>query len=891
MHVAVRLQMTAKRTAFLVCLAGGCLLLLWRNEAELHDRSTMELGLLPEAPEITLCDKFNETSWSRGDRSRITKCWHSRVNGEYSGGGISDYDPFEWPVDMATCKAICDGVAECKKIVFTCDNWCHLKNRTAKWSRQTNILTCKRFLLKNSPTHSGTRDPPRLSADGIQNLVDPVPMLRPNAVAVLRCHEGLPWLQSLAHKIEETIGPVQVIVYERCVKPDPASKKFGSIPVLRITAPLGFTSSSFSIAHLLATWKMDRGGKFQQTIFVDARMSSVEARVATDPSTWVYWNDGEWAEHILLTSGFSGVHVVERSKNLNTRRKRYTDWTLRALNWQGPAQIPEPAIQRCPDAAQVRSGALTKRAIVAFLGNASEPTAARVLIHSIRQQGSRTPIIVATTEISSQSGEELLWEFPDISVREWSQPGKWVDTTRHAELNVFNMVDYDEVLFIDASVDIIALDNLDHMFADRVVVNSSSRMLAAPDWGRWATTPSEKLNSGVLIVRPSTELFLCMLQVLNSLQKPQWSCLESESQGFLRLFFGGKAVGLPFLYNTENTLEKYIGHLWFKQKHLALLRFAGATPHETWSTPRFLREFRSESVKEALAKAGKDYDQDDMFNTLSAKWKQSFYTLANFSDIMTIFGLFLDRVSFDVLRRRANDQSQPKNMDVMALTNALDPNPFVPSGVSAQRGMSDRLVFEGLMATSRLPWYDKPWIGFTTEAESEELREGATVDWVKADRAMSLSGTRGRTILFWYGLFAGDYWEMMEKHHKGMQVAFLAVLRQMGISSQRMTMPRNSVWPFGHNIILPTELLREFVSFAEKFMNLFTMTYSRTCPFDTPVPLQGASANGCIGYATERIIHVWAVLAKVNLKYVVDDPQLRYVAPCNADVVHCRKPS
>jgi len=616
----------------------------------------------------------------------------------------------------------------------------------------------------------------------------------------------------------------------------------------------------------------------------------VEARVATDPTTWAYWSDGEWAEHILLTSGFSGVHVVQRSKSLHMRRKRYTDWTLKALHWQGPAQIPEPAIQRCPEAAQVRSGALTRRAIVVFIGNVSEPTAARVLIHSIRQRGSRTPIIVATTATFAQSGGELLWEFPDISVREWSQPGKWVDTARHAELNVFNMVDFDEVLFIDASVDMIALDNLDHMFADRVVGNSSSRMLAAPDWGRWATTPSEKLNSGVLIVRPSAELFQCMLQVLTSMQKPQWSSLESESQGFLRLFFGGKAVVLPFLYNTENRIEKYIWHLWFKQKHITLLRFDGAMPHETWSTPRFLREFRTESVKEALAKAGKDYDQDDTFNTLSAVWKQSFYTLANFSDIMTIFGLFHDRMSFDVLRRRANDQSQPKNMDVMALTNALDPNPFVPNGVSAQRGISDRLVFEGLMATSRLPWYDKPWIGFTTEAESEELREGATVDWVKADRAIGLSGNNGRIILFWYGLFAGDYWEMMEMHHKGMQLAFSAVLRQMGISSQMMIMPRNSVWPFGHNIMLPTDVLREFVVFAETFMNLFTMTYSRTCPFDTPFPLQGATSKGCIGYATERIIHVWAVLAKINLKYVVDNPQLRYVPACNAEVVHCRKP-
>jgi len=195
-----------------------------------------------------------------------------------------------------------------------------------------------------------------------------------------------------------------------------------------------------------------------------------------------------------------------------------------------------------------------------------------------------------------------------------------------------------------------------------------------------------------------------------------------------------------------------------------------------------------------------------------------------------------------------------------------------------------------LLSLARASWYQKPWIGFTsaTELVRAERREGASLDWVKAEELFR-RGSASRTVLFWCGKFAGDYWELLERDHKGMKSALLAVLRAMGFDVDSLIMPPNRAWPFGNCMIMPYGLLKEFAKFAEGFIAQFSETYTRTCPFVTREKITDDVPNGCLAATTERLIHIWSVLTHTSLEFVVDDPEIRYEAGCAANADRCRK--
>ena len=78
--------------------------------------------------------------------------------------------------------------------------------------------------------------------------------------------------------------------------------------------------------------------------------------------------------------------------------------------------------------------------------------------------------------------------------------------------------------------------------------------------------------------------------------------------------------------------------------------------------------------------------------------------------------------------------------------------------------------------------YDKPWVGFATTLiqHFSTSDEGASLDWVQVEQTLK-EGPQVRTVLFWYGIHAGNYWDLIESYNPGLRESFQVVLEEMDI--------------------------------------------------------------------------------------------------------------
>jgi len=88
---------------------------------------------------------------------------------------------------------------------------------------------------------------------------------------------------------------------------------------------------------------------------------------------------------------------------------------------------------------------------------------------------------------------------------------------------------------------------------------------------------------------------------------------------------------------------------------------------------------------------------------------------------------------------------------------------------------------------------------------------------------------------------------------------------------------------------MPYALLREFGRFAAGFVSIYEQGYGQGAAGDCPFEPRGE--NGCIGYAMERLIHIWAVFENVALHFASGDADQRYESGCKVHKVHCRVPT
>jgi len=141
------------------------------------------------------------------------------------------------------------------------------------------------------------------------------------------------------------------------------------------------------------------------------------------------------------------------------------------------------------------------------------------------------------------------------------------------KLNVWNLVQFDKVIYIDA--DAMLVDTVDELF------DIPFDFAAAPD-----IFPPDKFNAGVLVLKPSEHTFRNMMQSLGEL--PSY---DGGDTGFLNAFFqdwyrAPSECRLSFGYNAQRLLyslthDKRPGY-WESIKPLKIIHYS-STP-KPWET-------------------------------------------------------------------------------------------------------------------------------------------------------------------------------------------------------------------------------------------------------------------------------------------------------------------
>ena len=619
-------------------------------------------------------------------------------------------------------------------------------------------------------------------------------------------------------------------------------------------------------------------------------------------------------------------------RNLPCSRMPCGHMTLRP--WEHPTYTqPATGLSQCGQLqAQSRAHAKRPKAVVTFLSSPNYLPMVFTLLQSLSASGYRGERVVATLAPASEDERRekaemlgrLLQKFPGVQTTTWrmmlprtktAELPRW--TKNYAKLNLFQMTAYSTMLYIDADILVLQHPRVIFKHAVELDVETTENMRwfwSAPDWGAWTRPPSASMNGGVLLLRPSMELFKCMTRVLHSINSAEYSH-QSAEQGFLRYFFGDEATTLPALFNMQKSnlgflRASFLGdeattpttelsyrndlQLTASWNRIVLLHYTGSKPFRTWSSPLYLKEYRDALTRISLIKEDLIDDEEEMHVPALNVWRQYYFTVAGFSTQLSLFVAYHDQASHAQIRalREAHPPgvlTLPGNLStIRELAELRDPLLQLQLGENA-----------ALLAVAAASWYHKPWVGFTTASETRKARwrEGVSLDWTKVYDAINpIRPSNGRVVLFWYGIFAHDYWALLEAHHPGMKPVIMQVLVDMranGLAldpSRLEEMPADRFWPFGNYIILPSELLREYATFARHFISVYKSRrpVGVVCPFGTQETNTPNWEKRCIGYMLERLIHWWSILANVTLTYAVDDEQIRYKAACALSQLHCR---
>ncbi|KVI04784.1 Glycosyl transferase, family 8, partial [Cynara cardunculus var. scolymus] len=176
------------------------------------------------------------------------------------------------------------------------------------------------------------------------------------------------------------------------------------------------------------------------------------------------------------------------------------------------------------------SSGSTKEAYVTLLYGDEFVLGVRVLGKSIRDTRTARDMVVLVSDGVSNYAKKLLkadgWIVTPISLLE--NPNQ-VRPTRfwgvYTKLKIFNMTDYKKVVYLDA--DTIVVKNIDDLFkCGKFCANLKH---------------SERLNSGVMVVEPSEELFKDMVSKVTTLYS-----YTGGDQGFLNTYYAGFASARVF---------------------------------------------------------------------------------------------------------------------------------------------------------------------------------------------------------------------------------------------------------------------------------------------------------------------------------------------------------
>jgi len=187
-----------------------------------------------------------------------------------------------------------------------------------------------------------------------------------------------------------------------------------------------------------------------------------------------------------------------------------------------------------------------KKAYVTLTSNDLFVPGAVAAIKSLRMTKTQYPILCMVSEEVSEENLDILREagcetilvdkiHSEVSGEDGDrfEVGKnWLTFTK---LNVFNMTDYDKIVYIDA--DCVVLKNIDEMFD-------------FPTLSGYVLAHTGELEAGVLVLQPSEEIFN---EILSFINKENWT---NHDQSLLNWFFRNHKDNFHHLSNDYHFCHK-----------------------------------------------------------------------------------------------------------------------------------------------------------------------------------------------------------------------------------------------------------------------------------------------------------------------------------------------
>lgn len=172
----------------------------------------------------------------------------------------------------------------------------------------------------------------------------------------------------------------------------------------------------------------------------------------------------------------------------------------------------------------------------------------------------------------------------------------------------FDELGIDRLVYLDA--DTIVRRNFDELF------DSPFNFAAVPDVYGDSRGFSITFNAGVLVLRPSTTVFQDIMRKIETAKYP----MKQAEQAFLNLYFGGKGVRLPYVYNANLAMKRRSPALWDGLKdemrivHYTMVKPFLCDPPKDLPTPNEL----DEAIRIAAGQANRFYADEVVW------WKEAY---------------------------------------------------------------------------------------------------------------------------------------------------------------------------------------------------------------------------------------------------------------------------
>eukprot|EP00995_Heteronema_vittatum_P000626 NODE_1084_length_1073_cov_170.395508_g753_i0.p1 GENE.NODE_1084_length_1073_cov_170.395508_g753_i0~~NODE_1084_length_1073_cov_170.395508_g753_i0.p1 ORF type:complete len:336 (+),score=43.20 NODE_1084_length_1073_cov_170.395508_g753_i0:51-1058(+) len=241
----------------------------------------------------------------------------------------------------------------------------------------------------------------------------------------------------------------------------------------------------------------------------------------------------------------------------------------------------------------------------------------------------KTIVCIVTSKVSSVAREALRTVgCKPQTVRSITSPNthgsaRYADT--YTKLNVWSLVEYQTVVFVDA--DVAVLRNMDTLFSTSL---SDDHHVAAAD------DCCDYFNPGLLVLRPSEHIYRDMLAEI-----PRLPSYDGGDGGFLNSYFAKSDVTrLPFKYNADQIVMALPRNRnAFTLNEIYMVHFTGPKPWDSLRRPQNENDLNTARKKEA---GGLD---PTLFTPIHRLWKDQFdglkLRLPKFAnDYSTLLGIY-----------------------------------------------------------------------------------------------------------------------------------------------------------------------------------------------------------------------------------------------------------